>query len=102
LKKLFKIKEINVISKNDKRTELSKVQDLHLTLKRFKKLLNEKFSKKEGDVYKPIRTFDNLEVNLYKLKTEIRFGKNDEIVLNIAYPYKDDIVENLLSNKLKI
>jgi hypothetical protein len=102
LKKLYKIKEINISQKNDKRTELTKAQDMHITLKRFKKLLNEKYSIKENELFKPKQTFDNLEINLYKLKNELKMGKNNELILNISYPYKDEIIENLLANKIKI
>jgi hypothetical protein len=96
LKKVFKIKEINITNRADKRTALVKVQDMHLALKRFKKLLNEKFAVKENEQIKPIKTFEKFEVNLYKLKTELKQTKENDYILNIAYPYKDEIIENLL------
>jgi hypothetical protein len=68
---------------------MQRVQDMHLTLKRFKKLLNEKF--KECRI--------NIEVNLYKLKNELIENKSGEYKLNIAYPFKEEQIEKLLKNK---
>ena len=63
---------------------------MHLTLKRLKKLLNEKF--RECKI--------NLEVNLYKLKNELIESKSGEYKLNISYPFKEEQIEKVLKNKI--
>jgi hypothetical protein len=71
-------------------------------LKRIKKLFHDKFCIKEKDnTVKPNKKIVNLEINLYRIKNELKVNKStNEFKLNISYPYKEDQIEKLLKAKL--
>jgi hypothetical protein len=92
MKNDYRVKEVNILYKPNK-SFMQRVQDMNLWLKRFKKLINEKFTDKN--------VLQNVEINIYKLKNEFIESKNGEKKLNIAYPYKEDLIEKLIRNRLK-
>jgi hypothetical protein len=93
MKSHYKVKELNIIYKQNK-PFIQRVQDMNILLKRFKKLVNEKF--------KESKILENIEINVYKLKNEFIETKSGDRKLNIAYPFKEENIEKLLRNRLKL
>lgn len=87
------IKAINITYKSNK-THLQNFEDMNLVLKRLKKLINEKL--------KNSKILEDVQINLYKLKNELIENKNGEVKLNISYPFKEDVIENMIKNRYKL
>lgn len=75
-------------------------------LKKIRKIFIENFTEivkkdnSEGLKYKLLYKLENLEVNFYKLKTEVLKEKNGRIIINISHPINDDFLVKLIKSKL--